>query len=452
MSLLGAGEIVNKAARFAAAIVLARALSLEEFGVLNVGIAIAGLLFVACGLGLPEVSSRDASVAPQRSQELVERVLTGRLLVLAVLSAVLLAIAATFAAQDLPAVAVAISMAVALALSAEWLLRGLESMGSIAIANSAGGAVVMAGAVLIVLTKPTAEAALAIFAAGELTVALLTLRAAPLVRIPRLRVAGLRTVARGSWPLGASALVVYSYYANLDTIVLSVTRSAEEAGLYSAPYRLFLAFTVVGTFAAYALLPRITRAVAAGPAQDAIGMDGLRRALMPLAGYGLIVLGAIELGGDQLVTLLFGADFSGQGAVLLTLCLALAWYVMSFPVGYALIARGANRRFLAGAVTAGGLNVVLNLALIPPFGTIGAASATTIALVAGSIVWLGAHGMLGRATAPALALVVGGTVTGLVALLSGGTSANIIGLGTIGIGTIVTASALDVRRFATRSG
>src|SRR5438128_170800 len=79
---LTAGEIVNKAARFVAAIVLARVLTLEEFGLVNVGIAIAGILFVACGLGLPESGARDASVNPERSNEIVERVLAGRLLAL----------------------------------------------------------------------------------------------------------------------------------------------------------------------------------------------------------------------------------------------------------------------------------------------------------------------------------------------------------------------------------
>lgn len=415
VALLATGEIVNKAARFAAAVVLARALSLEDFGLVNVGIAIAGILFVACGLGLPETGSRDASVAPGRSQEIAERVLTGRLIVLAGSSATLLACVAIFARHDLPAVGLVVAMAAALAISVEWLLRGLERMGAVATANSVGGAVVLAGAALVVVAKPTAEAALAVFVAGDLTVALLTLRSAPLRRVPRPRVAGLGTVVRRSWPLGASALVVYSYYANLDTIVLSVTRSAAEAGLYSAPYRLFLAFTVVGTFAAYALLPRIARAVAAGPAEDAREMAALRRALVPLAGYGLVVLGVVELAGDDLLIVLFGPDFSGQSDVFATLCLSLPWYVVSFPVGYALIARDANGRFLAGAAAAGGLNLVLNLALIPRFGPIGAAAATTIALTAGSVVWLGAHGMLHRAAAPALALVAGATLAGLVA-------------------------------------
>ena len=415
---LTAGEVVNKLARFAAAVVLARALSLDDYGLVNVGIAIGGILFVACGLGLPETGSRDVSVAPSRAAEIADRVLGGRLLVLAALSLAALAVALVAAPDDVPVVALGVAMALALASSVEWLLRGLERMGAVAVANAAGGAVVLAGAALIAATQPTALSALAIFVAGETTVAVLTLRAARLPRLPRPRIRGLRAATRRSWPLGASALVVYSYYANLDTILLSVMRSAQEAGLYSAPYRLFLALNVLGTFAAYALLPRIARAVEAGAAADAAAMAGLRRALVPLAGYGLVVLGAVEIAGEDVLRLLFGGRFAGQADVFLVLCLAVPWYSVAFPVGYALIARGAHRRFFAGAAAAGILNVGLNVALIGSFGPIGAAVATAGALIAGSVVWLRAHGMLTRESAAPLALVLLGTVAALAALAS----------------------------------
>lgn len=447
VGLLTAGEIVNKAARFVAAVVLARELTLADYGLVNVGIAIAGILFVASGLGLPETGSRDASISPARASELVDRVLAGRYLVLGALGAVVLAAVAVAAPGNLVAVVLAVAMAGALAGSVEWLLRGLERMGSIAVANAAGGVVVVAGAVVVVTTNPSAEAALAVFVAGELCVALLMLRAARLPGLPRPRTAGLRAAVRRSWPLGASALVVYSYYANVDTILLSVTRSAEEAGLYSAPYRLFLALNVIGTFAAYALMPRIARAVAAGAATDAAAMAVLRRALVPLAGYGAVVLAGVELAGGEVLRALFGRPFGEQGDVFLVLCLAIPWYTAAFPVGYALIARDANRRFFLGAGVAGGLNIGLNVALIPPLGPIGAAIATTVALVAGSVVWLRAHGMLGGDSAAVLALLALVSAGGLVVLVAEPASIA-IGLLTLAVGV----SALAAGAAAGRTG
>lgn len=445
VAALTAGEVVNKGARFAATVVLARSLALDDFGLLNVGIAVAGILFVASGLGLPETGGRDVSVTPSRAGEVVNLVLGGRLVTLGALAIPVLLVVAATASEDLPAICIAIAMALMLATSVEWLLRGLERMGSVAAANAAGGGVVLAGAVVIVSSRPTAEVALIIFVAGEATVALITLMAAGLPRLPRPSLAGLRLALRRSWPLGASVLVVYSYYANLDTILLSMTRSAEEAGLYSAPYRLFLALNVIGTFAAYALMPRIARAVERGPEADRQAMQFLTHALVPLAGYGLVVLGAMEIGRTDVLRLLFGATFSGQDNVLLILCMAVPWYSVAFPVGYALIARDANRRFFAGAAVAGVLNLALNAALIPPFGTVGAAIATAAALVAGSVVWLVAHNMLTYDSAAIIAALLASSL-GAATVLAWSGSGPAVGLITAGAGVIaLTAAGLRLR-------
>jgi O-antigen/teichoic acid export membrane protein len=425
MGALTAGEIVNKATRFAAAVVLGRELSLAEFGLVNVGIAVSGILVMAAGLGLPEIATRDVSVVPERAQALADRVLGGRMAALALLGAALLMVAAVAAPGDLGILALAIAMALGPIWSVDWLLRGLERMGTVATAFAAGGATVLAGSLALTLVDAGAEAALAVFVIGEFVVAGLTLRGARLPRLPRPDLAGLRSALRRSWPLGASALIVYSYYANLDTILLSVLRSAEEAGLYSAAYRLFLAVNVVGTFAAYATLPSISRAVNAGPAADAEAMMRLRRSAVALAGYGLVALGIIEQASADVLEVLFGGRFVPMADVLVVLGLCIPWYSVAFPVGYVLIARDANRRFLAGAAVAGGLNLALNLALIPPFGPEGAAAATTVALIAGATVWLAVHGFATPQTAGLLTLLTLATIGGVLAVVWSSTTTTV---------------------------
>ena len=418
VGVLTAGEVVNKLMRFGAAIVLARELTLEDFGLVNVAIAVGGLLFLACGLGLSEVSTRDVSLDPTRGQELADGVLGGRLIALGALSMVTLAIVAVVGPRTLPLVAMAVLMAAALACSLDWLLRGVERMAAVAAATAAGGTVVLVGTLTVVSAEPAAEVAIGTFVAGEIVVTALTLRFAGLRRLPRPRLKGLRLTLRRSWPLGASSLIVYSYYANLDTVLLSLTRSAEEAGLYSAPYRLFLALNVVGTFAAYAVLPGLSRAISRDMDSDDRAMDSLRRALLPLAAYGLVVLGLVELFGGATLRLLFGEAFESEQAVFAVLCLAIPWYTVSFPVGYALIARDANRSFLIGAGVAGALNLALNVALIPRFGTEGAAVATAAALVAGCTFWLRSHGMLDRRNGLVIGVLCASTIGALTTLVA----------------------------------
>src|SRR3954454_18088778 len=66
-SALLAGELVNKLARFLAALLLARALTAHEFGIFNVGIAFAGILYTATTLGLTEIAGRRVAIAPEEA-------------------------------------------------------------------------------------------------------------------------------------------------------------------------------------------------------------------------------------------------------------------------------------------------------------------------------------------------------------------------------------------------
>ena len=384
------GEAINKLARFAAAVVLARSLTLAEFGVVNVAIAAAGFSLMVTNLGLPDVGARDVAVSPKRSAEVAGRVLSGRVLALSALC-VVLGGALLVAAVAVEAVLLTAAMALGLTLSGDWLLRGLERMNSVALASAAGGVVVLAGSLTLVQAQPSPMVALAVFAAAEFVVSGFTWRAARIREIRRPSWLELSRAVRESWPVGLAALIVYSYYANLDTLILSIARSTAEAGLYSAPYRTFLAVNVVGTFAAYAYLPQIAKGVAAGRTKERDAEHGLHRGLPLLCAYGLFVLGGAELAGGTALAGLFGESFEEADDAFVMLCVAVPWYSVAFPMGYTLIARDANRRFLRGAAVAGALNLVLNLALIPPLGIEGAAIATAIALIAGSAVWMREH-------------------------------------------------------------
>ena len=432
---LTGGEVVNKAARFLAAIVLARTLTLAEFGAVNVGIAAAGLVLMATTLGLPDIGAADVAVDRARARGIAGRVLAGRLVALAALGIPVAIVLLLAHAAETNLVLVAAAMAVGLALSADWLLRGLERMRPLAWANATGGLCVLLGTLLVVEASGSAVAALAAFACAEFVVSGLTWWFSGVGWPRRPTSVQLRHAVRRSWPVGLAAFIVYSYYANLDTIILSIARSAAEAGLYSAPYRTFLAINVVGTFAAYAYLPLVARG------DDDRLFEGLRG----LFAYGLIALGTSEVAGDLVLGLLFGERFESVGTAFIILCIAVPWYVVAFPVGYSLIAQDKNRGFLRGAAAAGGLNLALNLALIPPFGIDGAAAATSIALIAGSLVWLrSSHRERELVSAGFVPLALAATLGGVCASAVSAASAP-IGSATALLGVLVGATVIRQR-------
>jgi O-antigen/teichoic acid export membrane protein len=431
------GQLAAKLARFVAAVILARELTLSAYGLVNVGIAISGITVMAATLGLNELGVRDVAVEPQRSQWIAGVVLTARLLGVLAITVGLAIAAAVGDPSILPVLFMVTLMSLSTASSGEWLLRGKERMGSLGIAETIGGFTVMSGCLLLAFTGATSFLALGVFALGEAVSAGSCWVAAGRTSLPRLGLKGVTTMIRRSWPIGISSIAFYAYYANIDTVILAATRSEREAGLYTAAYRLFLAGNLVGIVAAYVQLPILSRAVAGG--DDAAAYASLRRALYFLACYGAVVVGAAEIWGAVFLNALFGARFVSMAPVLTLLCMGIAWYAVGFPAGYTLIARGQGKQLLAGSIAAALLNVSINLALIPLVGPIGAATATFVAFLAASTMWMYSHGMLDRAGRRMLGALAILSMGGIATLLFSATSVP-IGISTIAAAVLVAAN------------
>jgi O-antigen/teichoic acid export membrane protein len=409
------GELANKLIRFVAAVILARDLSVSDYGLVNVGIAVSGVTVMAVTLGLSDLGARDVAIKPGRASWIAGRVLFVRLIGVVAVGLVLFLAALVGKGSLAPLVIATSLMSLATASSSEWILRGTERLGLLGIADFLGGAAVTVGCVLLAITHATSLLAVGVFALGEAVTAGACWVATGRSTFPQFGARGLSGLLRRSWPIGISSVAVYAYYANVDTIILAGTRSEREAGLYTAAYRLFLAANIAGLAAAYSQLPSLSRAVARG--DDSEASASFRQILVLLACYGCAVVGVVSIGGRMILQTLYGSRYVSMSPVLVVLCMGVAWYAVGFPAGYTLIARGRNRGFLAGSATAACVNLTLDVVLIPPFGPIGAAIATFAAFLAGALVWLYAHKMLDRAgllMVGALTIVSCGGIMGLL--------------------------------------
>lgn len=433
VAVLALGDLLNKAARFAAVVVLTHVLPLDEYGRLNLGVALGGIAIVVMRLGMPDLGAREVAIAVERREELAARIVTpqavGMLLVIG-LACIVVAVVAPGAT---PFVLLSGVSTLGLALSGDWLLRGMEQVVPLAVATALGGLVVLGSSLVVSVTTHDALAGLAALGSGELAAAAWTWRSARLRSLPRPTLRGLGSLLRQSWPLAITGAVTYAYYANIDTILIAATHGTRDAGLYSAPYRLFLALNTTGVFAAYALLPLAARAVTLRAAH---AMENLTLScLPPLAGIGLLWLGLAELIGRPLLETAFGTPFGAMATTFIVLCAGVPWYAIGYPVGYSAIASGHPRRLLAGASVAAGLNIALNVALIPPLGPPGAAIATMVAMAAASLTWLACQQLLPRVVPLAAVLALSSAGAG-VACLAGGLRDG------IGVATLVAAAAL----------
>lgn len=378
------GDLVNKGLRFVATIFLARVLSLEEFGVVNLAIAAVGVVVVVTSLGLPDLTAQRVALDAAYTRPLASTVIGLRLAGTAVVILIGAAAALVIDPSSVPIVAYAAAMALAMSASTDWALRGTEQTRALGAIWAVGGVTLLMGVVMTSFLHPSPILALGAFAFSEMVLAVCMVYVLGGVTTHLLHRSEAARMIREAWPLGVSAVVVYTYYANIDTLILGITRSTREAGLYSGPYRIFLVLNIVGVFAAYALSPRLARRNHLGnPSFDEASV-----VLKLLAAFGLLVTAAAIVGGEELLRLTLGGPFATAAPTFALLSTAVAWYSVGYPVGYSLVAQGRNRAFMAGAATAGAVNLLLDLALIPSYGAIAAGGATAVSFATAALVWL----------------------------------------------------------------
>lgn len=181
----------------------------------------------------------------------------------------------------------------------------------------------------------------------------------------------------------------------IDTIMLGALRGTEEVGIYAVVTRgaEFVSFPLLATNAVMA--PTIAALYAQGEMArlQRFVVNGARMAFAGSAAIAaaLIGFGALFLG-------LFGPEFGVGRPILTILSLAQLFNVGVGAVGLMLMMTGHERDVARGVALGAAINFTLNLLLVPRWGLLGAAAASTTALLTWNsiLVWfvyrrLGVH-------------------------------------------------------------
>jgi O-antigen/teichoic acid export membrane protein len=137
---------------------------------------------------------------------------------------------------------------------------------------------------------------------------------------------------------------------------------------------------------ATAFIPSLARTEPAGRSQHTLRVFRLT-GLLTIA---TIVVAAVL--GPLLIPLAFGEDFRGSVVPFLLLLPGALGFAALRVFSGALVASGLPGRSSLGPAVALAAGVVLDLALIPPFGAEGAAAAATVAFLAGGAAAAAAYG------------------------------------------------------------
>ncbi len=191
----------------------------------------------------------------------------------------------------------------------------------------------------------------------------------------RVRWRVLRTLVVSASPYALN-LAATAVYLHSDLLILSWLRPVSEVGYYKAAASVVIPWTTIAVMLNNTLLPGMSRAFVRRDTRAAGGLFhrsvfGLEAIAVPVAAAGVIFAGPI-------VRVLYGAGFEPASAALGVLAVIIPLRFFNNCLGNLLTAAGRQHLRTRGIVAAAGLNVALNVLVIPRYGLLGAASTTVV--------------------------------------------------------------------------
>jgi O-antigen/teichoic acid export membrane protein len=376
--LVVGARALAKLAVFVVVVLLWRHLGADNYGRFATMIVYVTLVAVVADLGMQTVFIRDASRDSSAFTRYLANLLSARLLLslvaLLILSAALRLLSPALFPYTLAAFALLLTTSYSSLLRAIFYIRG--RLGYEAIAIVAESIVLLALTLVAINRRATWDAFLWVYAVSYLFTCLfafavlrwrwherVAVRLEPLF-VRRLLLAGL--------PL-ALGFTITTVYAQLDIVLLQLFKNFQMVGWYSAANKYVDAVAWIPQSAMGVVFPALSLLGAKDRRRLAFAYE---KSFKMLAILGLPLAVGLGVTADSIVHFTRGFEQSIPALRILAPSVVLLFVNNAFI--YTLTAINRQLDFTRLAIFTLAVNVVLNLALIPPFGYLGAAAASTI--------------------------------------------------------------------------
>jgi O-antigen/teichoic acid export membrane protein len=277
----------------------------------------------------------------------------------------------------------------------DWALRGLEDFRGLALGNAAYALSLVVATLMLLPTRPDPALAVGLWAGCFLVAALTTVprlaRRGLLTRRPAFPLAAWRSHFRRSsmFSLGSIAAIGYT---QLPILLAGMLTGPRQVGLFSAGFRLLLAFIGALTILWWPLMPVLTRERPGSPVfREVLGSS----AALVLA-LSVPVALALTRFPAEVLAWLFGRGYAVGAAALAIGAWVLPLYALTGLLEQTSLALGGERLRARVAWTTLGAMALLALLLVPRLGAVGAA----LTSVAGFALALGSYAVGLRGCVP----------------------------------------------------
>jgi O-antigen/teichoic acid export membrane protein len=386
--LLTSAQVSKWVFRLIFALLAARSLGPDKFGVYALLFTVTEFLAVASGSGYADYLTRETAKDERVGWGLASQLTALRIVLAIPIAALEIALLGILKYSHITLIAAA---AMALTIvprsvseAVQGALRGDRKYRAyLWIEMLLGGSLVAGGALLILRRGGLGmviETELIAAAAGALGALIFALRFRTNTRFHL----SIRRLVRTSAIFNAYSFIG-TLYDRFDVVLLSKLAGDYSTAIYSVAYRVVSAAQILAYGVLYSLLPVLSRDQA-----NASERRRLERAMGLLVSAGYVVVLATIIFAEPAVQLLLGARYRETASALRILVWAVIPRYLNYTLNIALLAGGRERVFVGTSLTCLLVNLAGNLLLIPRYGWRAAAFLTTLTelvLLAQNIYW-----------------------------------------------------------------
>jgi len=388
LSLTG-GELVGKIAGFLAFTYLARTLTPEMYGGVELAFVLLGVFTIVVDFGFGPIGSKTISHTPDRAQQISSEILGARIL-LALASIPLMSIVGLLLDQPINVSMLIVVLSFSLLFSAgnqKWVLQGLEKMPLVSVAQ----AMKMTVFVLLVVVFVHSENDLVKIGFIEIIVCITVASFFLFLQKYYLGTISLTLSASKLKPLFSQAKfiggsnLVWSLTMSLPAIILAAAVGATEVAWFGAAFRItnaLMSFSMIYHFNMY---PTVTSRLKISPVEYS---KYSRPSVRITAWGGIFIAFLITLLAEPLCVFVFGEPYAASSLTLAILIWIIPISILSGHARWVLVAENRQHQLLIASLLGCITCLVAGFILIPLRYSAGAAIAVVFSFL---IVWLSAH-------------------------------------------------------------
>ncbi|MBI5230447.1 MAG: flippase [Candidatus Magasanikbacteria bacterium] len=363
--------------------ILTRYLGTEQFGWYTTVMTFLQFFAIIADFGLTLITTQMISEPNARENHLINNIFTLRLMISVVLFGAACALIWFMPYNNEIKWGVLAASGAVFFISLQNILQGLFQkhlhMEKVALGDVLGRAAIFSGFVIAVFFKMNLMAIFFVHAAANMlqfvllyffTTRYITLRFA-------WHAPTIKKICTHSWPIAVS-MIFNLIYLKADTLILSLSHTQTEVGLYGAAYRVIEVLSAVPVMLMGIILPLLTYYWSANKMEFKSYFQNTFDA-MALMGLPLVVGGIMVA--TPLMRAFAGADFATSGAYLQILLLALLAIFFGALSGHTIVAINKQRVMVWGYIIDALISFILYLILIPPYGARAAAWITVFSEV-----------------------------------------------------------------------